>query len=115
MIKLKALVIIMVLIILVFTNVSYCVDVNSVIGSTKLPDQGDKVGSIMGKTLGVIQVIGLAVAIIMLIVLGIKYMTSAPNEKAELKKHAVPYIVGAIFVFAASGIIEIIKVFALKI
>lgn len=68
--------------------------------------------TIAGTILGVVQVIGMAVAVIMLIVLAIKYISAAPNDKAEIKKHAVVYIVGAVILFAASGIVEIIKNFS---
>ena len=70
---------------------------------------------ITGTILGVIQVIGVAIAVIMLIVLAIKYISAAPNDKAEIKKHAVVYVVGAVVLFAASGIIGIIRGFADKI
>lgn len=65
--------------------------------------------TIGGSVLGVAQVIGMVVAVVMLIVLAIKYISAAPNDKAEIKKHAVVYIVGAIILFAASGILGIIK------
>ncbi len=65
--------------------------------------------------IGVVQVIGVAVAVIMLIVLAIKYISAAPNDKAEIKKHAVVYVVGAVVLFAATGILEIIKGFAAKV
>ena len=68
--------------------------------------------NIAGAILSVVQVIGVSVAIIMLIVLAIKYMSAAPNDKAEIKKHAVVYVVGAVVLFAASGILQIIKGFA---
>ena len=48
----------------------------------------------------------------MLIVLAIKYISAAPNDKAEIKKHAVVYIVGAIVLFAASALLGIVKNFA---
>ena len=67
---------------------------------------------IAGQILGVIQIIGVAVAVIMLIVLAIKYISAAPNDKAEIKKHAVVYVVGAVVLFAASGIIGLIRNFA---
>ncbi len=70
------------------------------------------VKDISGTILGVVQVIGVAVAVIMLIVLAIKYISAAPNDKAEIKKHAVVYVVGAVVLFAASGILGIIKDFA---
>jgi len=58
------------------------------------------------------QVIGVGVAVIMLIVLGMKYMTASVGERAEIKKHMVVYVVGAVVLFAASGILEIIKRFS---
>ena len=65
-----------------------------------------------GAILSIVQVIGVSVAIIMLIVLAIKYLSSAPNDRAEIKKHAVVYVVGAVVLFAATGILGIIKGFA---
>lgn len=71
-----------------------------------------KIQTILGNVLGIAQVIGIGVAVIMLIVLAIKYISAAPGDKAEIKKHAVVYIVGAVVLFAASGILGIIKEFA---
>ena len=68
--------------------------------------------NISGQILGVVQVIGVAVAVVMLIVLAIKYISAAPNDKAEIKKHAVVYVIGAVVLFAASGILGIIRGFA---
>ena len=67
------------------------------------------VQNIGGMILGVAQVVGMVVAVVMLIVLAIKYISSAPNDKAEIKKHAVVYIVGAIVLFAASGLLGILR------
>lgn len=54
----------------------------------------------------------MGVAIIMLVVMAIKYISAAPNEKAELKKGITIYVVGAIVLFAAAGILQVIKNFA---
>lgn len=70
------------------------------------------VSTIIGSLITIVQIIGVGVAIIMLIVLAIKYISAAPGDKAEIKKHAVVYVVGAIVLFAASGILGIIKQFA---
>ena len=48
----------------------------------------------------------------MIVVLAMKYMMAAPGEKAEIKKHAVVYIVGAVVLFASSGLLGIIQDFA---
>lgn len=68
--------------------------------------------NIIGSIISIVQVIGMGVAIIMLVVMAIKYISAAPSEKAEIKKSATIYIVGAIVLFAASGILGIIKNFA---
>lgn len=68
--------------------------------------------NIIGAAITVVQVVGVGVAIIMLIVLAIKYISAAPGDKADIKKHAVVYVVGAVVLFAASGILGIVKNFA---
>ena len=67
---------------------------------------------IIGVIINIIQIVGTGVAIIMLIVLAIKYISAAPGDKADIKKHAVVYVVGAVVLFAATGILQIIKKFA---
>ncbi len=50
----------------------------------------------------------------MLVYVAIKYMSAAPSEKAEFKKSATAYIVGAVVLFAASNILGVIADFATK-
>ena len=82
--------------------------------------QTDKSGAseaatnIIGMIINIAQVIGMGVAIIMLIVLAIQYIAASPEGKAEIKKNATIYIVGAILLFAASGILAIIRRFAVS-
>ena len=70
------------------------------------------IGNMASAIINIVQIVGMAVAVVMLIVLAIKYISAAPSDKAEIKKHAVVYVVGAIVLFAATGILEIIKNFA---
>ena len=72
----------------------------------------DSINRIIGSVLTIVQVVGCGVAVIMLIVLAIKYISAAPGDKADIKKHAVVYVVGAVVLFAASGILQIVKNFA---
>ena len=71
-------------------------------------------GNIIGMVINIAQVIGTGVAIIMLIVLAIKYIAASPEGKAEIKKNATIYIVGAVILFAASGLLGIIRRFAVS-
>lgn len=70
------------------------------------------VGNVAGTIVGAVQVIGTGIALIMLTVLGMKYMLSAPGDRAEIKKHAVVYVIGAVVLFGASGLLGIIYNFA---
>lgn len=60
----------------------------------------------------VVGTVGSIGAVVVLIVLGIKYMMGSAEEKAEYKKTLLPYIIGAVFVFAASSIASVIFGFA---
>lgn len=73
---------------------------------------GDKIDNIWSKLAGPISTIGVGIAAIMLIVVAIKYMAAAPNDKAEIKKHLVIYVVGAIFIFCCVGIVNLLKLLA---
>lgn len=59
--------------------------------------------------IGAIQVIGTGIAVIMLLYIAIKYMVAAPSEKAEYKKTAVSYAIGATILFSAMALLELIK------
>ena len=65
-----------------------------------------------GNIMGVIQTVGIVLAVVILMVLGIKYMMGSAEEKAEYKKTMIPYIVGAILIFAASTIANVVFQFA---
>lgn len=65
-----------------------------------------------GRIIGMIQAIGNIISIAVLVVLGIKYMMGSAQEKAEYKKTLIPYLVGAILIFAASNIAGMVYNFA---
>ena len=61
-----------------------------------------------GKIVGLIRVVGTITSVGMLAVLGIKYMMGSAEERAEYKKTLFPYIVGAVLIFGASNLTQII-------
>lgn len=77
---------------------------NSGGSSQKLVDKANKV-------LGPIQVVGSTISVITLAIIGIKYMIGSVEEKAEYKKTMLPYLIGAVLVFATSNLIAIIYKF----
>lgn len=72
----------------------------------------NQVKSVAEIFLGIIQVVAVAVAVIMLVVLAIKYMTAAPGEKADVKKSLTVYAIGALVLFASAGILNLIQTIA---
>lgn len=56
----------------------------------------------------VVRVLGVIVAVVVLLVLGIKYMVGSAEERAEYKKTMVPYIVGAVLIFASTTLVGIV-------
>ena len=64
------------------------------------------------RVMGILQAVGIVIAVVVLMVLGIKYMMGSAEEKAEYKKTFIPYIVGAILIFAATTIANMVYNFA---
>lgn len=81
------------------------VDPGGIKGDTSNTESVQKIGS---QILGIVQVVGSIAAVIVLVVLGIKYMMGSAEEKAEYKKTMIPYIIGAVLIFAASNVASMI-------
>lgn len=64
----------------------------------------DKITGLGNQLITIISTIGSVAAVIVLIILGLKYMMGSAEEKAEYKKTLMPYVIGAALVFAASTI-----------
>lgn len=87
--------------------------VSTVFGASSIPQPDPRaIGGISGPTtaiLGIVQYICYAAAVILLVILGVRFMTASPEGKAEIKKSAVIYVIGAFLVFAAGLILGIIS------
>lgn len=67
-----------------------------------------KFSDMVGVILGVVQVIGSLIAVIWLIILGVKYMMGSVEERADYKKTLIPYILGALMIFGISNLLNIV-------
>lgn len=67
-----------------------------------------KLQSTAGKVMGMIRNISVIAAVIIIMVLGVKFMLGSVEEKAEYKKSFVPLIIGIILVVAATSIASFI-------
>lgn len=70
-------------------------------GADRVKDMGNVI-------IGTIQIIGTILSVIVLVVLGIKYMVGSVEEKASYKKSMMPYVLGAVMVFAITNLLGII-------
>ena len=69
--------------------------------STDIQDLGNKI-------IGILQTVGVVLSVVILIILGIKYMMGSAEEKAEYKKTMIPYLMGAAFIFLAPTIANVV-------
>lgn len=67
---------------------------------------------LIGIVLSAVRIVAAGVALIMLIYLGIKYMSAAPSEKANIKNQLITYVAGAAVVVCTTTILEKIKKFS---
>ncbi len=96
--------------ILCLCSLSFAVeDPSKLTPNTSNTTQIDNVGQ---RIMGILQTLGIVVAVIVLMVLGIKYMMGSAEEKAEYKKTMIPYVVGAILIFGATTIANMVFQFA---
>lgn len=56
----------------------------------------------------VLEAVGVILSVIILIVIGIKYILGSVEERADYKKTMIPYLIGAFMVFTVSLIPQII-------
>ena len=62
--------------------------------------------NISANVITVVRIIAVTIAIVMLLAVAMKYMTSAPGDREDIKKHAISYLIGASIIFGVTGIIE---------
>ena len=88
-------------------NVALALDPSTITATTNATTSGE-LKTMAGKIIGAIQMVGSVIAVLVLVVIGVKYMVGSAEEKAEYKKTMIPYIVGAVLIFAASNVAGII-------
>ena len=110
--KVFSIVAIAIMLLVVGSNMASAISPANIIANTS--GTGD-IANLGGRIIGVIQTVGTIVAIAVLVVLGIKYMMGSAEEKAEYKKTMIPYVVGAVLIFAASNIAGFVYTWASSI
>lgn len=107
--KVLSIVVIALMLLTIASNFVLAVDPATIKGDTKNTGSIKNVGE---QIIGIIQVVGSVAAVGVLVVLGIKYMMGSTEEKAEYKKTLVPYMIGAVLIFAASNLAGMVYTWA---
>ncbi len=71
-------------------------------------EDNSKFISIGNAIMGTIRAVGSLIAVVTLMTLGIRYMLASTQDKALYKETFIPYIIGAVLVFAIPNIIGVI-------
>ena len=103
--------IIMILMIISIPIESYCVGslVNNMSGASDLDTSDNSITRGLNIALSLVRYVGSGVSVIVVLLLGIKYMISSIEDKVEIKKRAVPIVIGCIILFATTNLLVIIN------
>ena len=100
------------------TNV-YASDVETIIGKmgenggVGTPDYGNGgISNSIKDVISLLQIAGTGIALVVITMLGIKYMLASPSDKADVKKQIMPIVIGCILIFGAITIVSAITEFS---
>lgn len=108
---LKRIFVIILLFLILLSNISFASNFDTSIYNNNTSEDKQLISFIhkfMGTGLGIVRIIAAGVAIIGIIFIAIKYMTSSPEGRATYKKSLILFVLGLILVMAGTTIIDII-------
>lgn len=95
----------------------YATDVNAIIssmeGTSDMATDGNGIKNALNNVIGLIQVAGTGISVVVVTMLGIKYLLASPSEKADVKKQIAPILIGCVLLFGAVNLVAIVADFAL--
>lgn len=105
--KILSILIISISLICIATNVFAAIGINTIVSNKNLGDADTKMSTIGSVILTGITNVGMILSVVIIAVLGVKYMMGSAEERADYKKSMVPYLVGSVLVFGASTIAKL--------
>lgn len=110
-VKIMSIVLVILMAMVSISNIVLAADIEGAIdkiGAGNSNANVEKVTTLGATIVTIMQTVGIVVAVVILLVIGIKYMIGSAEEKAEYKKTMIPYIVGAILIFASTSIVRVV-------
>lgn len=94
----------------------YATDVDKIIqsmnGTSTMARDGNGIRTTLNNVIGLIQVAGTGISVVVVTMLGIKYILASPSEKADVKKQIAPILIGCVLLFGAVNLVAIIADFS---
>ncbi len=69
----------------------------------------------INSVIGLLQFAGTGISVIVVTILGIKYILASPADKADVKKSIMPIIIGCALLFAGVNIVATVMDFSTKV
>ena len=66
---------------------------------------------ILSAVLGIVRTAGAGIAVVMLMTIAAKYIMASAGDRADIKKYAVNYVIGALILFGTTGILGVVQNF----
>jgi len=85
--------------------------VKSQFGGTTNPTGSAAAIQILSAVLSIVRTAGAGVAVVMLMTIAAKYIMASAGDRADIKKYAVNYVIGALILFGATGILGVVQNF----
>ena len=103
-------IIIIIITLLLIPNLSFADDLGlgDLNNYGKIEGESDRFDEIANRVINIIQTVGSILSVVVLIVIGIRYMLYSTAEKAEYKKTALAYLIGCIMIFSISNLLSMI-------
>lgn len=114
------LLILMILSAVICANYCFADDVLGKLGGMSAVSTPDKSSNTEGipkainQIIGLLQLAGSGIALIVITILGIKYILASPSEKADVKKSIMPIAFGCVLLFGGVNLAAIIADFSEK-
>lgn len=75
-------------------------------------DAGTGIATTINNVIGLLQLAGTGISVIVVTMLGIKYLVASPSEKADTKKMIMPILIGCILLFGAVNLVALVADFS---
>jgi len=69
------------------------------------------IAKVINMIIGLLQIAGSGISVLVVTILGIKYIIASVEEKAEIKKQAIPIVIGCVLLFGAVNLMAALQDF----